>query len=152
MKRLLMLFSILGLSGTAFAQIELHSMRCSSKDLTLEAYVKKSPEVADFDLPNAKGVLKFTALTQDGKALLGNKTEVVKAQDFALELWATGNYLISYSDNGQAFLYMDTREELDLYLDALQPNLYFYQGPQKGVNGMTSFIQGQRFEWESCEL
>lgn len=157
MKKLFTFITIVIASSMAKAELQLHSMYCSSKNLTLNLSFVANQNVAEATEPNAKGVFVFRARTSEGKRFLGREKITLNA-DLALDSYPFDTSLIAYT-KGRARMNFNSREEMLAYLDINKPAIYFYIGKDPEVNAQVSFINpsgrsddGRKINWSHCEF
>jgi hypothetical protein len=133
--------------STSFADLELQSLRCSTKNLTLRMALVSDTEGAGLSVQNAKGYLVFTARDTEGQKILRDKT-VEKVAQLATETWSNKFLIRSFS--GRTVSPLNSRSDLIRYLSQEVPLIYYFNDTPQELRGMVSYVKGQRIIWSEC--
>jgi hypothetical protein len=150
MNHTLTLISILVLSGHAMAGLELQSVRCLSKDLTLDMAMVSSEASPGEKSPNGKAALVFTARSAAGRAILGQK-QLIKTADIGTENWPSGSYIMSFGADGRMNLPLNSQEDVADMIKTARPLIYIYESKSGSLDGKVSVIAGKTVSWSRCD-
>jgi hypothetical protein len=156
MRRYFILLIITLMGFSAEASLELHSLRCSSNNLTLDLYFVANQNVPEATSPNAKGLFIFRVRNRQGVSQLNGRAEIKEFGYLAFENWAKGTSLRSYPMENKRLKRMNlnilSKAELKGHLSTNKPLLYYYIGSPEELSAEISFAGGNKIKWDSCEI
>lgn len=155
MRYFLTVLFITAVSLVAHAGLELHTLRCSSNNLTLDLIFVANQNVAEATSPNAKGVFSFKANDERGYEILGGRS-LIEYGYLAFENWPKGTSLRSYTIENKNLKRMNlnilSRSQLQSDLSKNKPLLYYYIGSPESLSEEVSFPRQKQVRWQSCEI
>jgi hypothetical protein len=145
-------------TNQVWAGLELHSVRCSSKNLTLDlTFVADNQNVpgATVQEANAKGYFFFRSRDNRGTQILGGRTERAFEKLMGVE---TGlSTVLAYGKTDTKLIY--TRDDLNSYLREAHPMIYLFEGKIVGendkleeINEIVSYLNGHKIKWQKCNF
>lgn len=149
MKPLFTFIAVLGSALSASAQLELHTLRCSSNSLTMDMAFVASSALPEATAPNAKALLVVRARNAAGQSLLGGRRSQESQAYLALERSSKYESLRAYGRSRLNF-YLQTKQDLEAELTVNRPAFYYYLGDPTGLEQQVSYVNGHRVNWSQC--